>query len=500
MKTKTLFTLSLLSLSIGLTACGAKSDPKKSVRGTLVVPKASKKVIAKVLQKANGVQFKETCSNVPAGYKPLKGVKVEFVDSGDKTLDDTKTNECGEFSASVPEGVVKVKAKSSGNKELVTDVSVFQSTGATSLASTIPSNAEYQISSMQMTADNKIAFSVTDTVTNNAVIGIPDSALSAKIGVNNVGISKLDSAANISDPASVTLVMDASPSMLDKVRGKNQQILKDDKGHFLSRFRVATIAAHSYLDNVPESDESSLIVFDEYVRFLNDQMVSNLFRSLQDKNGNSITYKFSEDGFTKKESKLRLLVDLYNPYSTLYTNFPFSSDPYIGFEVGAVQLDKKHKDSPDVNVTADRAYPWTSGTSIFDGIGKALDTLTERKNARKIVIAMSDGGDNRSSLRKSQVINSAKAKAIPVHTIFFSDFLDSSESRRAKEAMSSIAKDTNASFIDVKGTNLVSAFRSIQTSITFQYLANLIDKAKTGDKVTISLNYNGVKASRSVTR
>ena len=72
MKTKTVFTLTAIALSIGLSACGAKSDPKKSLKGTLVVPKASQKVIAKVLQKASGMQFKETCPNVPAGYKPLK--------------------------------------------------------------------------------------------------------------------------------------------------------------------------------------------------------------------------------------------------------------------------------------------------------------------------------------------------------------------------------------------------------------------------------------------
>ena len=475
MKTKTLFTLSLLSLSLGLTACGAKSDPKKSVKGTLVVPKASQKVIAKVLQKANGVQFKETCPNVPAGYKPLKGVKVEFVNSGNKTLDDTKTNECGEFSASVPEDVVKVKAKSSGNKELITDFSVFQSTGATALASTIPSNAEYQISSMQMTADNKIAFSVTDTVTNNAVIGIPDSALSAKIGTNNVGISKLDSAANISDPASVTLVMDASGSMQYRVYDKNNEELVDANGYSMNRFRVSHLAAHTYLDNMPKVDETGFIVFSRNVNFLNDETMKELFPAMQDATGNTTTYVFSKSGYSKKASKLRLLVDSYNPYSTIY---------------GANGIDEKHNDSPDVKFGG---YPWGSSTALFAASIEGITRTSKRTNNRKLVIVMSDGKNNRSPYSVDTVIKLAKEKAIPVHTIAFGGGSD-------ERIMKRIATETNASFYKATGVDLVGAFRSIQTSITFQYLANLIDKAKKGDKVTISLNYNGAKVSRSVTR
>jgi len=476
MKIKTKQSLTVLFLSLGIAACGAKEDGTKKVKGTLVVPKSSQKVVAKVLKKASGIHFKETCPNVPAGYKPLKGVKVEFVSDNDKTLEDTKTNECGEFLARVPENVVKVKAKSSGNKELVTDVSVFQSTGATALASTIPSNAEYQISSIQMTADNKIAFSVTDTVTNNAVIGVPDSALSAKINNHNVGISKLDSAANISDPASVTLVMDASGSMTQRVYDNNNEELVDTNGYSINRFRVSHLAAHTYLNNMPKVDEAGFIIFSSDVNFLNDEALKALFPSMQDINGNPTAYVFEKSGYSKETSKLRFLVDAYNPYTTLYR---------------ANGIDEKHKDTP--KVTLGRVYPWGRSTSLFKAIREGISRTSERTNTRKLVIVMSDGENNNYPYSVDTVVDLAKQKAIPVHTIAFGGGSD-------EKVMKHIANETNASFYKATGVDLVSAFRSIQTSITFQYLARLIDKAEKGDIVTISLNYNGAKISRSITR
>ncbi|HIO97771.1 MAG TPA: hypothetical protein EYG71_07585, partial [Leucothrix sp.] len=67
MKIKTKQLLTVLFLSLGIAACGAKEDDTKKVKGTLVVPLASQKVIAKVLKEASGVHFKEACPNVPAG-------------------------------------------------------------------------------------------------------------------------------------------------------------------------------------------------------------------------------------------------------------------------------------------------------------------------------------------------------------------------------------------------------------------------------------------------
>ncbi len=499
MKTQFIRMLTIASLSLGIVACGGDDDDNtKHAKGTLVEPIASQKVIAKVLAEANGAKFKDECPNVPAGYKPLQNIKVEFINKSGSSVSNTNTDKCGEFSANVPNEVVKVKAKSSGNKDLIADVSVFQEEGSKAIASTIPSNAEYQISSMQMIADNKLAFSVTDTVTNNAVIGIPSSALSLKVNSQDASISKVSTAASEALPASVTLVMDASPSMLDKVLDENQQVLTDDNGNFYNRFRIAALAAHTYLDNVSNKDETGLVIFDERVNFMNDASVKSIYPNLLDTSGNIQEYQFSESGYTSTASKLRFLVDLYNPFSELYSVYPFPSETYIGFEVGPAQIDKKHADSP--LLTSNKQYPWQSGTAIFDGIEKGLSKTDERQNARKIVIAMSDGGDNRSLFTQSRVIESAKNKSIPVHTIFFSDRSNASEFTRAKEAMSSIAKETNASFLDVKGTNLVSAFRSIQTSITFQYLANLVEAVSSGNKVALTLHYNGETATREVTR
>ena len=196
---------------------------------------------------------------------------------------------------------------------------------------------------------------------------------------------------------------------------------------------------------------------------------------MKDVNDNPKTYIFSKSGYSKEASKLRLLVDAYNPFTSIYN---------------ANGLDKKHKDSPELKLGR---YPWGSSTALFAATREGITRTSKRINNRKLVIVMSDGENNRSPYSVDTVIKLAKEKAIPVHTIAFGGGSD-------EKIMKRIATETNASFYKATGVDLVGAFRSIQTSITFQYLANLIDKAKTGDKVTISLNYNGAKVSRSVIR
>jgi len=474
---KRLLTFMLLGLSISLVACGGDSDSDdgKNAKGILIVPIATAKVSAKVLQQADGVKFKEECPNVPAGYTPLKNIKVEFVNKSGQSVDDTTTDKCGEFSATVPDEVVQVKAKSAGNKDLVTDVNIFQSTGSTGIASTISSNAEYQISSMQMTSDDKLAFSVTDSVSNNAVIGIPNSALTAKINTQAVTLSQVSSAANIADPASITLVMDASGSMSDPVFDKGGNSLVDSEGNLLDRFRIAHLAASTYLDNMPKTDESAFIIFSSRVDFMNDEKIEQLFPRMLDSADNATTYKFSINGYTKEASKLRFIVDAFNPYSTLYSLSNF---------------DKKHADTPDVKLGR---YPWRGSTSLYDAANEAIENNSARTNSRKLLILMSDGEDTRSSSRESDVISNAIDKATPIHTIAFGGGSDA-------QTLKNIADQTNASFFKAEGQNLVGAFRSIQTSITFQYLANLGKSSKTGDIIELTLNYNGIKVVRNITR
>ena len=55
-------------------------------------------------------------------------------------------------------------------------------------------------------------------------------------------------------------------------------------------------------------------------------------------------------------------------------------------------------------------------------------------------------------------------------------------------------------FFKVTGVDLISAFRGIQTAITFQYIASLGDDIKVGDTVEVSLHFDGTVIKRSVTK
>jgi len=489
-------TLVLSMLALGLVACGGeeeKSD-KKIVEGTLVVPsllkaKATTISLQNLKARAAGT-VKNQCANVPDGYEPLNNANVEFLDATDAVVKTTTTDACGIFSVETTNDIVTVKATSTGNKDLITDISVFKTVNSSlAVASTIPANAKYQISAIQITGSNSVAFSVTDTITNHAVIGMPQSALTTKINGSNSDVTDLSNAANVADPASITLVMDASGSMTTYVEDENGDILVDpaDSSNY-TRFRMTGIAAHTYLNNMPDTDETAITIFDQNVNFIDDAEIKSLVNYISSAPGatqDTVEYKFSADGFTSEADDLRLIVDTYNLETEVITSFGNYGTP-----PGPIL---KHSNTPDLKAFAS-VYPWGGSTAAYDAMMVSLDKTNARSNSRKIVIAMTDGQDNSSTNGESDVIQSAVAKAIPVYTIGFGD------NATANTSLKNIADQTNASFLKVTGIDLISAFRSIQTAITFQYLASLNDEIQSGDTVEISLHFDGTVISRSITK
>ncbi|MEE9445123.1 MAG: Ig-like domain-containing protein [Cocleimonas sp.] len=444
----------------------------KNTKGILIAPlsaQASQKII---VNKTQGLKLKETCTDVPKGYTPLKTVTIGFLDSAGTLIKNTTTDECGIFSLTVPNNVVQVKVESSGNKDLTADVSVFLAQGGSGTASTIPVGSTYKISALQMTADKTAIFTVTDTVTNNAVIGIPSSALSLTINTVDDSINKLSSAANTPNPASITMILDASESM------NTQKVGDDDKGNSYTLIRIATMAAHAYLDNMPSTDETGFIIFDSDVYFMNDDMISTLF-TLTDLAGNAASYVFSEDGYSTEAKKLRFIVDTYYHRNSLY---------YKDFE----SFIEKHADTPDLQIPISE-YPFYNATAIYDAIKEGVQKTASRTNNRKVIILMSDGEDVSSSITKAEAIELAKTESISIHTVAFGEGFNSQD-------LEDIANETNGSFTQVVGFDLLNIFQSIQTGIIFQYIADLNSATKKGDEVVLTLHYNGETATSEITR
>ncbi len=251
----------------------------------------------------------------------------------------------------------------------------------------------------------------------------------------------------------------------------------DANGNPYTKMRMSAIASHAYLDGVDVQDETGFVVFDGTVSFIDDQEIANIF-TLQDASGNPAQYTFSASGFTSETSKLRFVVDAYNAYSKLW------APAYVGF-------DENHPDTPDLKSVG--LYPWGGATAMYDAILKGIEKVKDRPNNRKIVVAMSDGLDNRSSGTEADVIAAAKASGVAVHTLSYGDDTN-------KQTLQNIAAATNASFFSVDGTDITGAFQGIQTGITFQYLGTLSDNMTSGDVMVLTLSWgNGQQASRELT-
>ena len=63
-------------------------------------------------------------------------------------------------------------------------------------------------------------------------------------------------------------------------------------------------------------------------------------------------------------------------------------------------------------------------TSLYDGIMTGLDRLDEGSRARKVLIVMSDGGDNASSATLDQVLDRARRSDATIYTIGLFDAAD----------------------------------------------------------------------------
>jgi len=464
--------------TILLSACGGdggddnSSNSGPTAEGTILLPSTlTDEQIA-----AAGIILAdlENCLNLPAGYIPIPNTTIDFLNAIGTVLSSTTTDACGQFNASVGEEVVNLVVNIPGFQEIVSDIDAFTG-NEPGLVSTIPDDATYEIASLQASGESgdSVAFSVTDSQTNTAVIGLPDDAVT--INLNGVPIALVDIslASDVAEPASVTMVLDASGSMSSRVEDKNGDDLIDDNGATYDRFRITALAAHAYLDGMPNTDETAVIPFGSDVHFINDAYIADNL-SIEDSSGNPASYTFSEDGFTSSSSDLRFIVDSYNESSQLYRD---------------INPDARHPLTPNLSIDS---YEYGGGTSLYDGIEEGLENLSTRSTSRKLVIAMSDGQNNSSSITREGVIDSAVAKGIPVYTI---TFLGTS----GGENMEQIALGTNASYYEVAGFDFQSIFQTIQTGITFQYIAMSNTNFAEGDTITVTVEVNGQTVSRDLT-
>lgn len=396
------------------------------------------------------------CANVPAGYEPLAGTTVTFLDIDGNPIGGpvVVTDECGFFSTSIPPGTVTITAESPGNRTLVASVESIRASDF--VASTIPSNADYRIGFLSAYDDNTLGFTVTDTVTNKAVVGLAVDTFSVAVdGVNQSFTSIITGLTG--DDASIVMVTDASRSM-------NETAFTDENGIRYSRNNLSAIAAHQFLDQKGQNDEIGMLIFDDQTNFMDKQAVDDLFTIL-DVNGNPFDYSFPASGFTTNSADMRFIVDAYNEDSKLWSVGNFFDN---------------HPDTPAVSM--DAGYPWGGSTAFYRSTVAASDKLLVQSSPRKFILAMTDGSNTSGGASLQDVIDTANTNRTPVYTIGFS--------QPDRTDLDRIATETGATYFQAESLDISDAYNSIQTNIQFQYIGTLANSMAGSSQVDLSFDIN----------
>ncbi len=461
----------LVLASCGGGGGGSPQDDGIVFAATLIAPDVAPTTTAFVARLRNeSIQTRMTdCADVPDGYAPLANVDIDVLDVDGNVLlaAAATTDECGGVTTTFPAGSDKIRASSAGNRDLVAGITAVVANGG--LASTIPATADYRVGFLTVQQDNTLGFSITDTVTNRAVVGLPAESFSVSLDSVDTSFSSI-STALASESASIALVTDASGSM-------GTFAFRDDVTDTdFTRLNLAANAAHQFLDQKAASDEVAMVIFDSDTDLINQEFIDD-FLTLEDANGVEVPYTLSASGFTQDSSALRLIVDTYNEDTKLYGD----SQPF-----------DNHPETPAVTVTS--RYRWGGSTALYDATVLGSEQVNARSNPRKFLIAMTDGRDNRSSNDIDDVIANANANGTPVYTIGF-EFTEEADLQR-------IADETGATYFQANSLQVSDAYSTIQSNILFQYIGVLTEPVGTAMTITLNLDLEGdgvVDATRVLT-
>jgi Mg-chelatase subunit ChlD len=410
-----------------------------------------------------------TCPNVPVGYDPLANVTVTPL-RADGTPAGTPftTDSCGGFSVSLAPDVSTLSIAATATLQARTfDVTTF--TASTSVGSTLPVGASYEIASLYLLPSQEIGMSVIDSLTKKAVIGLPASEVTAKVDATPRALAGLESTLN-SAPSSTTLVMDASGSMQTVVYTDATSGLQYD------RYALASIAAGEFLNGKQTTDEVSIVVFDSSVTAVDDAFLAGL-SFVDATSGAAKAVSVGADGYTADLTALLAVANFYNRNSAIYERC---------YNAGGVLLPTcfAYLSNSDTSVRLTSSYPFGGSTALWAASDQALDNVVARSSTRKFVVAMTDGEDNASGgISSADVIAKATQHGVPVYMVAFGTQASVNETE-----MQQVASATGGSYYRQESQGIIGIFQAIQTGIRFQYTLNLATPALTsGQVVTVDI-------------
>ncbi|CAK2097696.1 von Willebrand factor type A domain-containing protein [Vibrio crassostreae] len=457
--------------------------------GTLLVPESTEIRSARALSRnLNISSYSAECTNVPTGYLPMSSATVAIEDSVSGQVGDTTTTDsCGSFVIEVPvdsadtEGYV-IAATADGYKALKANAANFQQSGTTPntsvVASTIPSNATYVISAMQKAGGSEFIFSITDSVTNNAVIQLSKDAFRLEINDFPVNFLSLNTSEQLAVSTSNVLALDASGSMFANEFDESVDppvAIIDGNGNPVTLLQLTASAAHQFISEKADADEVAVVPFDSNVELIDNTLLANY--SMTDSDSANVTYNYSDSGFVTSKADLHFSVDMYNAFSPLWNNF--------------YRYDEKHADRTDSVSSLNDDYRWSGGTQLEGAINDSVTLASARSNTLKRIFVMTDG--NSSFADRDGVVAAALQNSIPVNAISVGSGANTVD-------LSVIAQETGGAFFELTDAiNIAGIYSSLQTSVKFSYVAYLGIPLQAGDVIKLTLDLNGETVIRTIT-
>ena len=395
------------------------------------------------------------CFGVPDGYTPLANATVDQIDAfGGQAAPTTMADSCGMFVSAAGASVVALDVAAPNFRPVRTSVSAFKDPDGNQLPDAltlIPTTSSYQLSGVRLQNQTRLLFTLTDSATNKAILGVVPGQISVTNNGAPAAIQSFGYGATLSQaPASVAMVLDASGSMWG------------------TPLQVAAASARLFVSRKASADELSLTVFDDKVYFLDpagtDAMIAYGGKlSFSDGAGQPIVLQPPANGYSTNPSFAEQMLKLYDNQSDAWKR----TDPFFRVSGGY--------------------YPYGGSTALYSAALKGVQSLGNTAN-RRYAIVMTDGYDNASGMNTADtVINAAKASNVATFTVAAGSYVDAN-------ALQRIASETGGTYTQVSDMtqvqNLSSVFDAIRTNIAYGYAADL-SKAAAPGSLTLSLDIGG---------
>lgn len=191
----------------------------------------------------------------------------------------------------------------------------------------------------------------------------------------------------------------------------------------------------------------------------------------------------------ERESANRFLQSLLGPGSQEHDRAAVYS-----FSADIEQLSEYTRDLRGLEKALQRVRPET-GTSVYDAV-TVVSRVLERREGRRVIIMVTDGGDTTSRLRFADALRAAHAAEVAIYPLIVLPIQsDAGRNRGGEHALITLARNTGGeTFVQYAAADLDKGFGEILRTLRMQYLLGFYPL---GSGSTSEESFRGVKVEVS---